>query len=62
MVAACLVNALNMTTEPGAERFLPDRVSLSALRAAAADGEGCELFQPATQTVFGSGPSSRSRR
>lgn len=53
-----VVNALNMTTRPGAERFLPERTSLTALREAAAGCEGCELFGPATQTVFGAGPAS----
>lgn len=41
--------------EPGAQRFLPDHTSLSALREAAAHCEGCELYGPATQTVFGTG-------
>ena len=40
---------------PGAEQFLPERRSLSALRAAAAGCRGCDLYQDATQTVFGSG-------
>jgi uracil-DNA glycosylase family protein len=44
-----------MTTQPGAQRFLPERTSVSALREAAAHCEGCELFAPATQTVFGAG-------
>ncbi|HEX4220823.1 MAG TPA: UdgX family uracil-DNA binding protein [Pseudonocardiaceae bacterium] len=46
-----------MTSHPGAQRFLPERGSLSALRAAAAHCEGCDLFEPATQTVFGAGPA-----
>lgn len=36
--------------------FLPPRLSLSALRAAAAGCEGCELYRNGTQTVFGVGP------
>ncbi len=47
-----------MTTQVGAERFLPERRSLSALRAAAQGCEGCDLFGPATQTVFGAGPAN----
>ena len=31
---------------------------VEALRAAAHDCTGCELWEPATQTVFGAGPSS----
>jgi len=45
---------------PGAEKFLPDARSLSALRAAAASCEGCDLFRDATQTVFGAG-AARAR-
>jgi DNA polymerase len=57
LVVARAVNAIDMTSQPGAERFMPDRTSLSALREAAAGCEGCELFQAATQTVFGTGPA-----
>ena len=35
--------------------FLPERKSLTALRAAAAGCRGCHLHEPATQTVFGEG-------
>ncbi|MET0206187.1 MAG: UdgX family uracil-DNA binding protein [Thermoleophilaceae bacterium] len=35
--------------------FLPDRISLAALRAAAASCRGCHLWRGATQTVFGEG-------
>ena len=35
--------------------FLPDRRSLTALRQAAAGCRGCELYEDATQTVFGEG-------
>jgi uracil-DNA glycosylase len=38
-----------------AEPFVPERLSLPALRAAAAGCEGCHLFAGATQTVFGEG-------
>lgn len=40
---------------PGAAQFLPDKRSLTALRAASADCRGCDLYQDATQTVFGAG-------
>lgn len=36
--------------------FLPARLSLPALRAAAAECRGCDLYRNATQTVFGEGP------
>ena len=35
--------------------FLPDRLSLPALREAAAGCRGCHLWQVGTQTVFGEG-------
>jgi uracil-DNA glycosylase len=35
--------------------FLPDRISLAALRAAAVSCRGCHLWRGATQTVFGEG-------
>jgi uracil-DNA glycosylase family protein len=41
--------------KPSAADFLPERISLSALRRAAQTCRGCELFQRATQTVFGQG-------
>jgi uracil-DNA glycosylase family protein len=34
----------------------PDTADLDGLRAAAAGCRGCELWEPATQTVFGDGP------
>ena len=40
-----------------ASDFLPERPDdLEALRAAARDCRGCDLWEPATQTVFGEGP------
>jgi uracil-DNA glycosylase family protein len=36
--------------------YLPARLALSSLREAAAVCRGCELWRPATQTVFGEGP------
>jgi DNA polymerase len=38
--------------------FLPERLSLPALREAASECEGCDLYLAATQTVFGEGPKS----
>jgi len=43
---------------PGAERWVPDSGGVAALRAAAPDCRGCELWENATQVVF----SSRSAR
>ena len=40
-----------------ASEFLPRRLSLPALRSAADECEGCPLFERATQTVFGAGPT-----
>lgn len=37
--------------------FLPESRSLRALRAAAAECRGCDLYKAATQTVFGEGPA-----
>ena len=45
---------------PGAERFLPARRSITALRAAVQSCRGCPLYRNATQAVFGEG-SVRSR-
>jgi uracil-DNA glycosylase family protein len=36
-------------------QFLPKRISLGALRKAAADCRGCPLYKTGTQTVFGEG-------
>lgn len=47
-----------MAREPAssAADFLPERLTLSGLRAAAEHCRGCELYKRATQTVFGEGP------
>lgn len=43
-------------TAPGAQEFIPPGAkSLTALRAAAASCQGCDLYSDATQTVFGRG-------
>jgi uracil-DNA glycosylase len=50
-----------MASEPAdATPFLPAQRSLDALREAACDCRGCDLWRPATQTVFGAGPEDAS--
>jgi uracil-DNA glycosylase len=41
----------------GAEQFLPDSNELADLRQAVAGCEGCDLYERATQAVFGAGTS-----
>jgi uracil-DNA glycosylase family protein len=48
---------MSTSAEQGAEPFVPSRGGLAGLRRAAAGCHGCELWQPATQTVFGEGPA-----
>lgn len=43
--------------ERSAANFLPPNPTLPRLRAAAATCRGCDLWRPATQTVFGQGPA-----
>ena len=46
-----------MADEPfDATPFLPERHTLDVLRDAAGECRGCDLWEPATQTVFGEGP------
>ena len=45
-------------TFPTARAFLPARHDLPNLRDAAEACRGCDLFEKATQTVFGEGPES----
>lgn len=42
----------------GAEAFVPERKTFPTLRLAIQSCEGCDLFQHATQAVFGEGPAS----
>src|SRR4051812_39653196 len=42
---------------PTAEAFMPAKITLPTLKAAAAGCRGCDLYKYATQTVFGEGPS-----
>jgi hypothetical protein len=51
---------VSTSAEQGAERFVPSRGGLRAMRRAAAGCRGCELWKPATQTVFGEGQLTRS--
>jgi uracil-DNA glycosylase len=44
--------------ETSADEFLPSRLTLPALRKAAAECRGCGLWEDATQTVFGKGRRS----
>jgi DNA polymerase len=44
--------------QPSAADYLPSRISLTTLRRAAQSCQGCELFQRATQTVFGEGSAN----
>jgi len=43
---------------PGAGRWVPERRELGALRAAAPDCRGCELWRDATQVVFSTGTAA----
>src|SRR6266571_3565141 len=43
-----------------AAEFLPKRLTLESLRAAARSCKGCDLYKNATQTVFGEGPKDAS--
>ena len=45
----------SVSADRGAEPFLPSRLSLPALRTAAASCRGCPLYRNATQVVFGAG-------
>ena len=43
------------SSETSAADFMPKQLTLPALKAAAADCKGCDLWQKGTQTVFGEG-------
>jgi uracil-DNA glycosylase len=45
-----------MGASRSAADYMPERTTLPALREAAADCRGCDLYRDATQTVFGEGP------
>ena len=42
---------------PGAQRWVPDRISRTSLAAGIAACHGCELYRDATQGVPGDGPT-----
>ncbi len=47
-----------MTEEPpGAQQWVPRRRTMRTLRTAVQECRGCELFEDATQAVFGNGPA-----
>jgi DNA polymerase len=50
---AARVTAIGTSAAP----FVPERGGLRALAKAAADCHGCDLYERATQTVFGAGPA-----
>jgi uracil-DNA glycosylase family protein len=52
------VSARKASTHDGAAPFVPDSTSLRTLSRAAAECQGCDLYRPAIQTVFGAGPKS----
>jgi DNA polymerase len=52
------VRSTEQVERPGAEHWVPDRGGLPSLRAAAEECRGCELWEPATQVVFSSGPAT----
>ncbi len=56
--AGVRVNEMNQRAAPtvSAAPYVPDSLSLHVLREAAASCRGCDLCEPATQTVFGEGP------
>jgi uracil-DNA glycosylase family protein len=47
-----------VTAFPGASPFIPDSRDLAAMRAAAAECRGCDLWERGTQVVFGEGPGN----
>lgn len=51
-----MATTASRTGTSSAAEFVPEGADLAALRRAAAGCRGCELYKPATQTVFGAGP------
>jgi uracil-DNA glycosylase family protein len=47
--------AKKLEAYPTAEAYLPERITLPALREAAGECRGCPLYKTGTQTVFGEG-------
>ena len=55
-----MTSSTNRIERPGAQQWVPDGADIGALRAAAPQCRGCELWEPATQVVFSAGnPSAR---
>jgi DNA polymerase len=52
--------AKRTASKSSAADFLPERRTITKLRAAAKDCRGCHLYKVGTQTVFGEGPSRAS--
>src|SRR5439155_21492484 len=57
-IALCSWMQATCANTNSAADFLPQRITLPQLRAAAAHCQGCDLYCNATQTVFGAGPAS----
>jgi len=49
---------MTTTGRPGAARWVPSDADIDALRAAAPDCAGCELYRDASHVVFSAGPSA----
>jgi DNA polymerase len=60
MKSRCYRLLVARQTETSAADFLPKRHTLEDLRAAAQGCEGCDLYEKATQTVFGEGSRNAS--
>jgi uracil-DNA glycosylase family protein len=60
MKSRCYLLFVTRQSETSATDFLPKRHTLEGLRAAAQGCEGCDLYEKATQTVFGEGPPDAS--
>ena len=52
--------AKRTASKSSAADFIPERPTITKLRAAAKDCRGCHLYKLGTQTVFGEGPSRAS--
>src|SRR5207245_1552627 len=51
---------LRLAEFPTAEPFLPERITLPALKKRVQECRGCPLYKNATQAVFGEGPQHAS--
>jgi uracil-DNA glycosylase len=57
MIKPVQTQPIRQAEATSAADFLPQKMTLTALRKAAAVCKGCSLYRDATQTVFGEGPS-----